>query len=29
VSLPTTVVVLHHEDGGPAPRPRTSSRHFA
>jgi thiamine monophosphate kinase len=24
-----TVVVLHHEDGGPAPRPRTSSRHFA
>jgi thiamine-monophosphate kinase len=24
-----TVVVLHHEGGGPAPRPRTSSRHFA
>jgi thiamine-monophosphate kinase len=24
-----TVVVLHHEDGGPAPRPRTTSRHFA
>jgi thiamine-monophosphate kinase len=24
-----TVVVLHHEDGGPASRPRTSSRHFA
>ena len=23
-----TVAVLHHEDGGPAPRPRTSSRHF-
>jgi thiamine-monophosphate kinase len=24
-----TVEVLHHEGGGPAPRPRTSSRHFA